>query len=569
MKWWRLAAAVFFILSACASERGLVPVADLVLRGGAIVTGDPARPRVEALAARDGRIVALGDAEDVSATVGPGTRVLELSGATAYPGFIEAHGHFLGLGRALRRVDLRGAATWEDVVGLVRRAAAEARPGAWIVGWGWHQEKWARRPEPSVEGFPVNATLDAAGNGHPVLLKHAAGSHGGIANAEALERAGISAGTPDPPGGRIVRDAAGRPTGVLLESAFALAETAYERDLAARPQAEVDADLEDEMAAAAEECVRKGVTSFQDAGTTPALVARLRAAAEGGRLPLRLWVMLQAPGAELAAALPAARVVGAADGFFTVRAIKQEMDGALGSRTAWLLAPYADLPESSGLNTVPIPDIEAAARLAAAHDLQLCVHAIGDRAVRETLDLFERSGRGARWRIEHAQHVAAEDLPRFRALGAIASMQGVHCVSDGPWVPLRLGEQRARSESYLWRTLLDAGVMIANGTDTPVEDVDPIAGFRALVTRRMPNGEAFFPEQVMTREEALRAMTYAPAFAAFEEDEKGSLAVGKLADVTVLDTDLLTADEDALARARVVATVVGGRVVWEAPKTDR
>jgi predicted amidohydrolase YtcJ len=189
--------------------------------------------------------------------------------------------------------------------------------------------------------------------------------------------------------------------------------------------------------------------------------------------------------------------------------------------------------------------------------------------VRETLDLFERSGRGARWRIEHAQHVAAEDLPRFRALGAIASMQGVHCVSDGPWVPLRLGEQRARSESYLWRTLLDAGVMIANGTDTPVEDVDPIAGFRALVTRRMPNGEAFFPEQVMTREEALRAMTYAPAFAAFEEDEKGSLAVGKLADVTVLDTDLLTADEDALARARVVATVVGGRVVWEAPKTDR
>ena len=269
MRQWGLAAAVLLILSACASERGLVPVADLVVRGGAIVTGDPARPRVEALAAREGRIVALGDAADVSATIGSGTRVLELSGATAYPGFIEAHGHFLGLGRALRRVDLRGATTWDDVVELVRRAAAEARPGAWVVGWGWHQEKWARPPVPEVEGFPVNRALDAAGAGHPVLLKHAAGSHGGIANAEALKRAGIAAETPDPPGGRIVRDAGGRPTGVLLESAFALAETAYERDLAARPQAEVDADLEDEMAAAAEECVHKGVTSFQDAGLPP------------------------------------------------------------------------------------------------------------------------------------------------------------------------------------------------------------------------------------------------------------------------------------------------------------
>ena len=279
--------------------------------------------------------------------------------------------------------------------------------------------------------------------------------------------------------------------------------------------------------------------------------------------------MLQAPVTELAAALPAVRVVGAANGFFTVRAIKQEMDGALGSRTAWLLAPYADLPESSGLNTVPIAEIEATAALAAAHDLQLCVHAIGDRAVRETLDLFGRVTRGSRWRVEHAQHVAPEDVPRFRSMELIASMQGVHCVSDGPWVPQRLGPDRSRTESYLWRSFLDAGVVIANGTDTPVEDVDPIAGFRALVTRRMPSGEAFFPEQVMTREEALRAMTYAPAFAAFEEDEKGSLALGKLADVTILDTDLLTGGEDALARARVVATVVGGRVVWEAPRAER
>lgn len=311
--------------------------------------------------------------------------------------------------------------------------------------------------------------------------------------------------------------------------------------------------------------MRKGVTSFQDAGSEPATVARLRQAAETGRLPLRLWVMLAGTTAELAAALPAARVVGAAQGHFTVRAIKQGMDGALGSRTAWLLAPYADRSETSGLNTEPIADIEAAATLARTHDLQLCVHAIGDRAVRETLDLFERMGHGPRWRVEHAQHVAPEDLPRFPAMGVVASMQGVHCVSDGPWVPQRLGQERAKAESYLWRTFLDAGVVIANGTDTPVEDVAPLAGFLALVTRRMSNGETFFPEQAMTRDEALRAMTYGPAYAAFEEDEKGTLAVGKLADVTVLDTDLLTASEEALGQARVVATIVGGLVVWEAP----
>jgi predicted amidohydrolase YtcJ len=231
------------------------------------------------------------------------------------------------------------------------------------------------------------------------------------------------------------------------------------------------------------------------------------------------------------------------------------------------MAPYTDQPDTSGINTEPIADLEATARLAAAHELQLCVHAIGDRAVKETLDLFGRVPRGPRWRIEHAQHVAPEDVPRFRALQVIASMQGVHCVSDGPWVPQRLGPERARAESYLWRSFLDAGVVVANGTDTPVEDVDPLAGFRALVTRKMRNGTPFFPDQAMTREEALRAMTWAPAFAAFEEGEKGTLELGKLADLTVVDVDLLRAGEEDLARARVTATIVGGRVVWEAPAT--
>lgn len=553
----------FFLWAACAAPPP--EPADLVVRGGTIVTGDPARPRVACLAARGGRLVGLGSEDEVRPLLGERTRVLDLQGSTAYPGFIEAHGHFPRLGRALRRIDLRGAATWDEVVARVRHASASAQPGAWIVGWGWHQEKWTSPPDPAVEGFPVNRALDEAVGDRPVLLKHAAGAHAGIGSTAALRRAGIDRGTADPAGGRIVRDGEGRPTGVLLESAFARVEAAYEADLAKLPPDEQEAEWREEIAAASEDCVRKGVTSFQDAGEDLATVARLRRAAEEGKLPLRLWVMLRGPNRELAAALPAARVVDAAGGFFTVRAIKQEMDGALGSRTAWLLAPYADRPETSGINTEPIAEIEGAARLACEHDLQLCVHAIGDRAVRETLDLFERASGGPRWRVEHAQHVAPQDLPRFRALGVIASMQGVHCVSDGPWVPLRLGAERARAESYLWRSLLDSGAVIANGTDTPIEDVDPLAGFRALVTRRMASGEAFSPEQAMTREEALRALTAGPAYAAFEEADKGTLALGKLADVTVVDRDLLTVPEDRLAGARVLATVVGGRVVWEAP----
>jgi predicted amidohydrolase YtcJ len=550
--------------------------ADLVLRGGSIVTGEAAQPRVEGLAADGGRIVALGDADDIERYVGEGTRVLDLRGAVAYPGFTESHGHFSGLGRARRRLDLTGTRSWDEIVAKVRDAAAAARPGTWVVGWGWHQEKWTARPEPSVEGFPVADALDEAAGDRPVLLKHAAGSHAGIANRAALARAGVDDWTPDPQGGRFVRDGSRRLTGMLLESAYARLEAAYDADRAAQGEALREAEAEEEIATAAAECVRKGVTSFHDAGVELEEAARLRRLAEAGKLPLRLWVMLLGKPADLARTLPDVRIVGAANGFFTMRALKRELDGALGSRTAWLLAPYADRPETTGINTEPVADLEGAAELALEHDLQVCVHAIGDRAVRESLDALERvlhrhdsepkvRKRGMRWRIEHAQHVDPRDLPRFAALKVIASMQGVHAVSDGPWVPLRLGPERARATAYLWRSLLDRGVVIANGTDAPIEDVDPLAGFRALVTRRTRDGTAFFPEQRMTREEALRAMTWAPAYAAFEERERGTLAVGKLADLTVVDLDLLEAPEEALARARVVATVVNGRVVFEEP----
>ena len=289
---------------------------------------------------------------------------------------------------------------------------------------------------------------------------------------------------------------------------------------------------------------------------------------EDGSLGVRLWVMLRASNTQLAARLADYRIIGFGDDRLTVRAIKHQIDGALGSHGAWLLEPYADLSDSAGLNTTPIETIEETARLALEHGFQLCVHAIGDRANRETLDLFERAFRATlgaqdlRWRIEHAQHIDPEDIPRFGQLGVIASMQGIHQCSDGPWVMLRLGEGRARSGAYVWQDLMRAGAVVTNGTDVPVEDVDPLESYHCTVTRQLNDDSAFFLDQVMTREEALRSYTVSNAYAAFEEDIKGTLEVGKLADITILSRDILTIPADEILETEVDFTIVGGRTLY-------
>jgi hypothetical protein len=317
-----------------------------------------------------------------------------------------------------------------------------------------------------------------------------------------------------------------------------------------------------------EECLRKGVTSFQDAGASYATVERYRTMYEEDRLDVRLWVMLSEDNEALAARMDEVRTIGDAGGRLTVRAIKRVADGALGSHGAWLLEPYAD-QDSTGLNTQPMDYIAETARLAREHDFQLCVHAIGDRANRETLDVFEAAfgdadGGALRWRVEHSQHLSAEDIPRFASLGVIPSMQAVHCTSDSVFVPLRLGDARAAEGAYVWRKLLDSGARIVNGTDAPVEDVDPLASFYSSVTRRSAGGEPFYPEQAMTRMEALRSYTADAAWAGFEEAVKGTLTAGKFADVVVLSHDILTVPEEELPEARVALTIVGGRVVYEA-----
>lgn len=544
--------------------------ASLVIRGGLILTMERDRPRGEALAVRGDRIVAVGSDREIERYVGPKTEVIDLAGRVALPGFIESHGHLLNLGEVRLNVDLSRTRNWDEIVARVREAASKAAPGTWILGRGWHQSKWDRPAEPSVEGYPLHDALSAVSTANPVLLKHASG-HAAIVNAAALVACGIDARTADPPGGRILRDRSGRPTGVLLENAYEDAVEVHRRAIESAPAEVVEGYRRRRIEVAAAECLSKGITTFVDAGETFEVLDLYRRLAESGRLPIRIHAMILEDPHDLAERLSEHRWIGLGGDRLTVRMIKQQIDGALGSRGAWLLAPYDDLPGSVGIETTPIPTLEGVARLAIEQDFQLCIHAIGDRANREVLDLYARTFRahpdktGLRWRIEHAQHLDPSDVPRFARLGVVASVQGVHCTSDGPWVPDRIGETRAREGAYVWRDLLDSGAVVVNGTDCPVEDPDPIANLAASVTRRMGNGRVFHPRQRMTREEALASYTRDAAWALFEEEHLGTLAVGKLADIVVLSGDPLSVPEDELSGLRVVGTVSGGKIAFHAP----
>ena len=561
----RLSVLALTALSACVA---LAQPADLVLRNGKIVTMNAAQPVVQALAARGDRVSALGSNADAAKWIGPRTQVIDLHGQLAIPGFIEGHGHFTGVGEYRLGLDLREARTWDQIVAQVARAAQQAKPGEWILGRGWHQEKWDHAPNPNVEGFPLHASLDAVSPNNPVLLTHASG-HAVFVNAKAMEAAQITRDTANPNGGEILKDAAGVPTGLLRETAQQLANRAHEAYLAKRTPEQAAADLRKVIEIAARECLSKGITTFEDAGSPLTTADMFDIMAEHNELPLRLWVMLRGPNDLLAKNLDRYRTLDVGQNHLAIRAIKRYMDGALGSRGAWLLAPYTDKPDSTGLNVEDPADIRAAAELAIAHDYQLCVHAIGDRANREALNIYESVFRehpekkDLRWRIEHAQHIDPADIPRFGQLGVIAAMQAIHCTSDAPYVLLRLGPKRAEEGAYVWQKLMKSGAVVGNGTDAPVEDVSPIACYYAAVSRRLKDGTTFYPDQRMSREEALRAYTWNNAYAAFQEKLKGSLEVGKLADVTVLSKDILTIPEDQILATDVKYTIVGGKVAFQ------
>ncbi len=553
-----MASAVVAASTACTPP---IEPADLVLRHGRIVTMDDVMPEAQALAARGGRIVAVGRDAEMERYISPSTTVIDLAGRLATPGFIEGHGHFLGVGDAKLQLDLTDARTWAEVVAMVADAAARARPGELVRGRGWHQDEWNPLPSPVVQGLPLHDDLSAVSPDNPVLLVHASG-HATFANRRAMELAGISRQMRNPAGGVIVRDREGDPTGAFLETAAALLDRVRESAAPADPHRQAEL--------AQREALSKGITTFQDAGSSFEAADLFKAMIDDGSLSLRLWVMLQEANERLASRMADYRLVGHGGDRLTVRAIKRSIDGALGSRGAWLLEPYADLAATTGLNTTPVEQIEEAARLAIANGFQLCVHAIGDRANRETLDLYERmfaahpGDADLRWRIEHAQHLHPDDIPRFAALGVIASMQGVHATSDGSWVPDRLGARRTEEGAYVWQKLLQSGAVVVNGTDAPVEDVNPIRSFYASVSRRLADGSVFYPDQRMSRLEALRSYTLSAAYAGFEEHIKGSLTPGKLADVVVLSKDILTILEEEIPTTQIVYTIIGGRVVYEA-----
>ena len=537
---------------------GLEP-ADLVLRNGKIVTVDDTNPEAQALAVRGNEIVAVGTNDEVDAYLSEMTTVIDLDGQLAIPGFIEGHGHFLGVGNSQMQLRLMDTQNWEEVVSVVAAAVEQAQPGQLIRGRGWHQEKWDPLPEPNVEGFPLHDRLSEVSPDNPVLLTHASG-HATFANALAMEMSGITRDTPNPDGGEILRDSRNDPIGVFRETASRLLSAASAD--ATPPDPRRQAEL------AVAEALSKGVTSFQDAGSSFETVDLLKNMVDDGGLGIRLWVMLRESNEALAARGADYRMVGYGNNYLTVRAIKRSIDGALGSRGAWLLEPYSDSPESTGLNTTTPESISNTAAWAIANDLQLCVHAIGDRANRETLDIFQRvfeanpDKTDLRWRDEHTQHLHPDDIPRFAELGVIASMQGVHCTSDAPYVVARLGEQRAEEGAYVWKTLIETGAVVSNGTDAPVEDISPLANYYATVSRKLADGSLFYPDQRLSRLEALQTYTINAAIAAFEEDIKGSLSVGKLADITVLSKDVMTISEDEIPSTEVVYTIVGGKVMY-------
>ncbi|MFQ5548000.1 MAG: amidohydrolase [Woeseia sp.] len=561
-----LGICVIFLFACGDQSDQAVSPADLVLRKGNVLTVDEDNPRAEAVAVSGDRIIAVGSNADVEALIGVATKVIDVTGRTVVPGFIEGHGHYMSFGSSLMNLDFRHARNFDEIISMVAKAAESTPQGEWIIGRGWHQDKWEAKPERLVEGLPVHDALSAVTPDHPVMLIHTSG-HGVFVNEHAMTLVGIDRNTAAPDGGEIVRDEHGSAAGMMRESAQDVFRQAYADYRAKRPPEIIEAEMRRMAILAGEESLRHGITSFQDLGTYFHEVDLLKAMAEEGSLPVRLYMAFEEEVADMQGRLADYRMVGYGDNFLTVRAIGEKvLDGALGTHGGWLLEPYADLPRSRGLNVVSVGEIEESAALAMQHDYQLAIQGIGDRAVRELLDIYEAEfarhpGRtDLRWRIEHAQVIHPDDVPRFAAMGVIPAVQGIFACSDGPWVEDRLGPERTKERGYIFNTLVEAGAVPTNGTDPPVDEISPIGSFYCSVTRTLPDGSRFQPDEVYSRELALYSYTMGNAIAAFEEHIKGSLTVGKLADITVLSQDLLTVPDEKIMDTEIVMTIVGGKI---------
>ncbi len=529
--------------------------ADLVALNGRIYTADGARPVVQAIAVRDGRIVFAGDERGARALVGPETETLDLGGNTMIPGMTDAHAHVAGLGESLRNVDLTGTTSYDEVIARVVERARTTPAGEWILGRGWDQNDWGDTR------FPTHEALSRAVPNHPVYLTRVDG-HAALVNAAGMQKAGITRSTQDPRGGSIERDAEGNPAGVFVDNAQGLVGRAIPNPTRAQ--------VKESIKAAIAEMHRWGMTGVHDAGASPTVLELYQELGRENALNIRLYAMISDRAETVNAWLERGPLVAAHDGMLWIRSIKLYQDGALGSRGAALLEPYSDNPETNGLLVSPPEHILDVATRALRAGFQVNTHAIGDRGNRLVLDSYEAALDSVptadhRFRIEHAQILHADDIPRFAELGVIPSMQASHQTSDMYWAGTRLGETRLRG-AYAWRSLLNTGVVIPNGSDFPVERVNPLISFMASVARQDVHGwpaGGWYPEQRMTRDEALKSMSLWPAYAAFQENELGSLAEGKRADFVVLSQDIMRVPTEVILDTEVISTWVGGQKVYE------
>jgi predicted amidohydrolase YtcJ len=560
--------AIFLL---CHSSCSSVSKADLIITNAEIYTADKMLKNAEVIGCKDGKIIFVGSNTDSQEYISKQTKVIDAGGAFVMPGLIEGHGHFSGLGKSLVELNLINTKSWEEIENLVHEKVKKSKSGEWIVGRGWHQEKWDSVPVNNIHNYPFHNSLSEKSPDNPVLLFHASG-HALYANQKAMDLAGISEETQNPFGGEIVRNNSGEAIGVFEERAMSLIRDVYADYKNGLKKSTQDSIWLHSIMLAQKECLKSGITSFQDAGCTFKELAAYEKLAMSEKFDIRMWVMARESYENMKNEVGKYKKVGIGNNFYTCNAIKSEVDGALGAFGAWLLKPYEDKPGFSGQNTTDIYDVKKIADLAIQNNMQFCVHAIGDRANRVVLDIYEgmmeqNTGKTDwRWRIEHAQHVDTSDIPRFAKNKIIASMQGIHCTSDAPFVVKRLGQERARLGAYAWRSLLDAGVVVANGTDVPVEDLNPFKSLYASVTRRNTvQNITFFPEQKMTREEALYSYTLGNAYAAFEDHLKGSLTVGKFADIVILDKNLMTCNEDEILQTKVLYTIVDGKIKYSQP----
>ena len=559
---YKLILPLILLLIGCETEK-----ADMIIHNGTIYTMNDLMPTTESVAIRNGKIIALGKYRDLDDLITPRTKIINLNGAMMTPGLIEGHGHFYGLGLAKMQLDLSTAESYAELVSMVSDAIDSSNPGEWILGRGWHQSKWSDNANSFIKGFQTHDSLSKISPNNPVWLKHASG-HAGFANQKAMDIAGVSSETEFGFGGEIIKDLSGNPTGVFNERAQGLISKHVDTNLGK------DSDIR-AIELAVKTCLEHGITSFHDAGTGSKTITTLRSAIDKNLLKVRVYAMLTSRDTSLLNQwYKNGPEIGTGNDFLTIRSIKLNADGALGSRGAWLIDEYTDRPGHFGMATQSMDYVYKVAKNGIQNGFQVNSHAIGDRANREILDQYEKVfnefpklSKDHRWRIEHAQHIDPKDIPRFGSLKVIASIQGIHMSSDRPWAINRLGQKRIIEGAYVWRDLINHGAILINGSDVPVEPIDPIASFYASTTRTtlkgLPNS-GYEPEQKMTRIEAMKSYTINAAYGAFEEKLKGSIEIGKYANFAVFSQNLITVPDDKILETKILYTIVNGKIEYQA-----